>query len=835
MYTHRFTRAFTVAALLTISAASVTPALVTSAFAQTVPKSGDLFDATKTDIANIITENTTVSWAGEGADRTLKAEFPAGNGYPAFSYPIPGGSWDLSAYAGVQVDVTNAGTQTANISLRVDNAGDWKKQPWNTEAITVKAGETKTVKVYFGKSYGGNAGYALDPKAVSAIKVFAITPKNPISVTLKNLKAFGTATATAPATTTTTTTVATANAAGPIFDIAKADAGAFRTDGDTEVSIVDEAGAKVVQAKFVGAGGYPSLDFPTPAGGWKMAGTAGVQVEFTNKGANSINLAMRLDELGNYQKSNTESVTIGAGQTKTLKVTFGKSFGGGPGYKIDPAKITNIKIFANNPKQETVVQIKNLQTFGTSASDAPAATETATQAGVKAAFTSPPISGELLVVDAKTDAASFETQGSNASVENGAIKVVFDGGKGYPNVKFPIPKGGWNLSSFGGVQVDVTNPTAAPVRTFMRVDNPGDWKKSPWNTEWLTIPAGQTKTLKMVFGEQNGAPGYPLDASSISSIQVFLENPKQETPLLFKDLKAYGSPRPRASTLSLSKPEDRNIPVVPAAWVGTKPPVEGNWVQTLNENFDGPKLNDKVWGQQTWWHGMLPSQTQRYSSQQLSFENGVLKMKTEKKTGYQFDNPELHKQPDGKVLPQLDYVSGHILTYDKWTQLYGYFEARIKLPKARGLWPAFWMMPDRGKAAGPEGWKRESTSDGGMEIDILEHLTEWGPGRNNVAVHWDGYGEKHKSWGTSDIYFGPTPDEWHTFGVLWEPGKLTWYIDGIKKSEFAHERVGSIPAYLLLNVQMGSWATKDVDVAALPDYYQIDWVRAWQLKDRVKN
>ena len=81
----------------------------------------------------------------------------------------------------------------------------------------------------------------------------------------------------------------------------------------------------------------------------------------------------------------------------------------------------------------------------------------------------------------------------------------------------------------------------------------------------------------------------------------------------------------------------------------------------------------------------------------------------------------------------------------------------------------FWMMPDRGPDAGPEGWKRENTKDGGMEIDILEHLTEWGPGRNNVAVHWDGYEKEHQSWGTSNVYFGPTLDSWHNFGLMWEP------------------------------------------------------------------
>jgi beta-glucanase (GH16 family) len=244
----------------------------------------------------------------------------------------------------------------------------------------------------------------------------------------------------------------------------------------------------------------------------------------------------------------------------------------------------------------------------------------------------------------------------------------------------------------------------------------------------------------------------------------------------------------------------------------------------LNENFDGKTINDKLWSDKTWWSGLLNGQTQRYSKDNLILENGILKIKTEKRTGPQYDDPKL---------PSRDYTTGHLVTYDKWSQAYGYFEARVKLPTARGLWPAFWLMPDRGLAAGTEGWKRENTKDGGMEMDILEHLTEWGPGRTNVAVHWDGYDTDHKQWGTTNIYYGPTQDGWHTWGLLWEPGKLTWFIDGIKKAEFANDRVGTIPAYLILNVQMGSWATKDVDVAALPDYMQVDWVRAWQLKSRL--
>lgn len=62
------------------------------------------------------------------------------------------------------------------------------------------------------------------------------------------------------------------------------------------------------------------------------------------------------------------------------------------------------------------------------------------------------------------------------------------------------------------------------------------------------------------------------------------------------------------------------------------------------------------------------------------------------------------------------------------------------------------------------------------------------------------------------------------------PGKLTWYCDGIEKAEWANDRVGSLPMYMILNVQLGGWATPNIDDAKLSDDLQIDYVRTWQLK-----
>jgi len=78
------------------------------------------------------------------------------------------------------------------VALRVDNDGDWRENPWNTESVTLKTGETQTIQVTFGKSYGGNPGFALNPANIIAFKVFADHPKQLSTVIVRNLKAFGT-------------------------------------------------------------------------------------------------------------------------------------------------------------------------------------------------------------------------------------------------------------------------------------------------------------------------------------------------------------------------------------------------------------------------------------------------------------------------------------------------------------------------------------------------------------------------------------------------------------------------------------------------------------------
>ncbi len=281
---------------------------------------------------------------------------------------------------------------------------------------------------------------------------------------------------------------------------------------------------------------------------------------------------------------------------------------------------------------------------------------------------------------------------------------------------------------------------------------------------------------------------------------------------------------------------------VPPAWLGTRPPVAGDWVQVMADEFDGAKLDDARWTPRLPWIGPIPYELQRYSDQNVQVADGNLIIRCEKRSGHLYDNP---------AWPSRDYTTGAVTSYPNWRWKYGYVESRMKRPTALGLWPAFWTMPDRGPLPGataptgdwqarwevarsnPDKNRRRSTDVDGMELDIMEHCTRFGPFRHNSAAHWDGYGKDHKSTGTSRIYARPDKDGYIVAGLLWEPGHLAWYCNGELVGEWRDPRIASVPASLKFTVQMGGWAGNEVDDAALPQDFLIDWVRVWQLRERL--
>jgi beta-glucanase (GH16 family) len=127
-----------------------------------------------------------------------------------------------------------------------------------------------------------------------------------------------------------------------------------------------------------------------------------------------------------------------------------------------------------------------------------------------------------------------------------------------------------------------------------------------------------------------------------------------------------------------------------------------------------------------------------------------------------------------------------------------------------------------------------TTLGDGMEIDIFEAMAfDWKPWQFQHALHWDGYGADHQSIGYSNHmpFPGFSTEEYHAYGVLWEPGQLTFYLDGTPTHTNTSSEVCAVDSYLLLSLQIGDWNTtnnwENINWYEYPAYMDVDYVKVW--------
>jgi len=168
------------------------------------------------------------------------------------------------------------------------------------------------------------------------------------------------------------------------------------------------------------------------------------------------------------------------------------------------------------------------------------------------------------------------------------------------------------------------------------------------------------------------------------------------------------------------------------------------------------------------------------------------------------------------------YSSARLNTAGRFTQAYGRFEARIKLPRGQGIWPAFWML---GNNIGSVGWPASG------EIDVMENIGRE-PATNHGSAHGPGYSGGGSLTGTYTLPSGAFADDFHTFTVDWAPNSLTWYVDGqpyetrTPADTHGNPWVFDHPFFLLLNVAVGgSWPGSPDAGTQFPQQMVVDYVR----------
>jgi beta-glucanase (GH16 family) len=180
-------------------------------------------------------------------------------------------------------------------------------------------------------------------------------------------------------------------------------------------------------------------------------------------------------------------------------------------------------------------------------------------------------------------------------------------------------------------------------------------------------------------------------------------------------------------------------------------------------------------------------------------------------------------RPDGSTR---HYTSGRIFTKSLFAQRYGRFEASIRLPAAKGVWPAFWLLGDNIDTVG---WPRCG------EIDIVEDIGQ--PALGHSTLHGPGYsGAK----GLSTPFTLPPGQRvdtaFHLYAVEWAPDDIKFLLDDhlVAERTPADLPAGSAwvynhPFFIILNLAVGGdWPGNPDSTTIFPQQMLVDYVRVYR-------
>jgi beta-glucanase (GH16 family) len=179
------------------------------------------------------------------------------------------------------------------------------------------------------------------------------------------------------------------------------------------------------------------------------------------------------------------------------------------------------------------------------------------------------------------------------------------------------------------------------------------------------------------------------------------------------------------------------------------------------------------------------------------------------------------------------YTSARLITKRTFTTTYGRFEARIKLPRGQGIWPAFWLL---GNDIAKVGWPKCG------EIDIMELIGKE-PSTIHGTIHGPGYsGGKGLSSSHSLGEGKQFADAFHVFAIEWEPKTIRFYCDDVlyKTVTAADLPPGTTwvydhPFYILLNVAVGGdWPGNPDSTTSFPQAMLVDYIRVFKKLDTTR-
>ena len=265
------------------------------------------------------------------------------------------------------------------------------------------------------------------------------------------------------------------------------------------------------------------------------------------------------------------------------------------------------------------------------------------------------------------------------------------------------------------------------------------------------------------------------------------------------------------------------LPAVPLAavlllgtlifWPGA---AQGAWQLAWSDEFaqaDGSSPDSAKWGYDIgngssgWGNNQLEYDTARTNNVRIQNGQLVIEARQESYSGY-------------------NYTAARMLTKGKWSWAYGRIEARIKLPRGQGIWPAFWML---GANIDSVNWPTCG------EIDIMENIGRE-PTIVHGTVHGPGYSGGNGMGGpyslTNNAVFA---DDFHLYAVEWTTNQIKWFVDGqqyfmVTPANLPNGTtwVFTQPQFLILNVAVGGgWPGSPDGTTVFPQQMLVDYVHVY--------
>ncbi len=175
---------------------------------------------------------------------------------------------------------------------------------------------------------------------------------------------------------------------------------------------------------------------------------------------------------------------------------------------------------------------------------------------------------------------------------------------------------------------------------------------------------------------------------------------------------------------------------------------------------------------------------------------------------------------------QCGFTSARLKTKGLVETRYGRIEARIRVPRGQGIWPAFWML---GADIDQVGWPECG------EIDVMENIGRE-PSIVHGTIHGPGYSGANGIGGSHTVPGAALADDYHVFAVEWMPGEIRWFLDD---TEYRRTTPASLPQgarwvfdhpfFMLLNVAVGGAWPGDPDASTVfPQQMLVDYVRLYR-------